>query len=107
MFNALVYDTGVRPSMELTCFAVLRALSAHLKRFEEVIDRSVDFENAEVQEIHSMPKLLSAYKWAYGVEKFSMETYARFIGMKVTPTCAKFYEALSETYQRAFGKVSG
>ncbi|OQV20869.1 Dynein beta chain, ciliary [Hypsibius exemplaris] len=106
MFSAMMYDKPSNPSVELACFAVLRALKEHLIRFESVIDQAVDEKAKPCPEIFHLPSLTSALRWSIGVEKFFMETYARCAAIKVPPSCEKTYEDMMRCHARAAAKIA-
>ena len=87
---------------------MLEALKTHLVRFEGVIDDAVDLDKKKtIAEIFNLPLLTSALKWSIGVEKYFLETYARFKSIVVPQSCQKTYEELLTIYERAQDKISG
>lgn len=108
MLSSIVYDKNTKASAELSCFTVLEALKIHLARLDELVAISMGNNPSknETSEIFTMSKLLSRLKWTYGVEKFLMETYARFVKMNVPPSCSKTYAALIEAYRNSAANIS-
>ncbi|XP_055341295.1 LOW QUALITY PROTEIN: dynein beta chain, ciliary-like [Paramacrobiotus metropolitanus] len=106
MLNSVIYDKATKASNELSMFNILESLNSYLVHFEAIIAEASMQDDHKCAEIFTYPRLYSVLKWSYGVEKFLMETYARFAKLIVPHSSAKTYENLLDGYIRIAGKIA-